>query len=149
MPRQQTPAGASGAGSASTTDTIVDAGQRLDKWLWFARVVKSRTLAAGLVQDGKVRVNRERIAKPSQTVRPGDVITVSVHRKVRVLKIVSGGVRRGPAKEAVALYEDLSPQQTGGRVSTTVTTAAGITFEAGAGRPTKRDRRAIDKLKDA
>ena len=62
-------------------------GQRLDKWLWFARVIKSRTLATGLVTDGKVRVNRQRVDKPSLTVRPGDVITVTVRGAVRVLKV--------------------------------------------------------------
>ena len=82
---------------------------RLDKWLWYARVVKSRTLAAGLVEDGKVRLNRERITKPSQTVRIGDVLTISVGPRVRILEVAAMGTRRGPAAEAQALYVDLSP----------------------------------------
>ncbi len=86
-----------------------EATQRLDKWLWFARVVKTRTLAAGLVEDGKVRVNRSRIAKPSHAVKSGDVVTVTAHRQVRVLKVVAAGVRRGSASEARTLFEDLTP----------------------------------------
>jgi ribosome-associated heat shock protein Hsp15 len=86
--------------------------QRLDKWLWFARVVKSRTLAASLVVDGKVRVNRERVSKPSQAVRAGDVVTVTVHARVRVLKVLGFGARRGPPAEARLLYEELSPAAT-------------------------------------
>ena len=88
--------------------------QRLDKWLWFARVVKSRTLAAALVIDRKVRVNRERASKPSQMLRVGDVVTVAVHARVRVLKVLAAGARRGPPAEACLLYEDLTPEVTGG-----------------------------------
>lgn len=79
--------------------------QRVDKWLWFARAVKSRTTAAQLVVDGKVRVNRVRVLKPSQTVRPGDVLTVAIRGKVRVLKVLAVGERRGPPLEARLLYE--------------------------------------------
>ena len=82
---------------------------RLDKWLWYTRVVKSRTLAGTLIAGGKVRVNRERVSKSSQTVRQGDVITATVAKKVRVLKVVELGRRRGPASEAQGLYEDLTP----------------------------------------
>jgi len=88
--------------------------QRLDKWLWFARVVKTRSLAASLVLDGKVRVNRVRIQKPSQTVRPGDVITVTAHSRVRVLKVLATGERRGPAVVAQTLDEDLTPEFSNG-----------------------------------
>jgi ribosome-associated heat shock protein Hsp15 len=86
--------------------------QRLDKWLWFVRLVKSRTSAAALVADGKVRVNRERASKPSQTLRVGDVVTVAVHARVRVLRVLATGARRGPPAEARRLYEDLAPEPT-------------------------------------
>jgi ribosome-associated heat shock protein Hsp15 len=86
--------------------------QRLDKWLWFVRVVKTRTLAAALVAEGKVRVNRERASKPSQALRVGDVVTVTVHAQVRVLKVLGTGARRGPPVEARDLYEDLTPEAT-------------------------------------
>jgi ribosome-associated heat shock protein Hsp15 len=83
--------------------------QRLDKWLWFARIVKSRTLAAQLVQDGKVRINRAKVAKPAQTVRPNDVLTIVIRGSVHVLRVVAPGARRGPPAEARLLYEPLSP----------------------------------------
>jgi len=82
--------------------------QRLDKWLWFARIVKSRTLAAQLVQDGKVRVNRAKVAKPAQAVRPDDVLTIVIRGNIQVLKVLALGVRRGPPAEARQLYEVLS-----------------------------------------
>jgi ribosome-associated heat shock protein Hsp15 len=110
---------------------------RLDKWLWFARVVKSRTLAAGLVEDGKVRVNRERVTKPSQTVRVGDVLTVSVGPRVRILEVAAMGTRRGPASEAQALYVDRSPPPAAPAAPSPLMSGE---RESGAGRPTKRDR---------
>jgi len=116
--------------------------QRLDKWLWFARFAKTRTLAARLVEDGKVRVNREKILKPAQTVRAGDVITAAVGGRVRVVKIADAGVRRGPAEEARGLYDDLTPPQepNGSNPGATPPPARAT----GTGRPTKRERRQLD-----
>jgi ribosome-associated heat shock protein Hsp15 len=118
---------------------------RLDKWLWYARIVKSRTLAAGLIENGKVRLNRERTVKPSQTVRIGDVLTVSVGPRVRVLEVAAMGARRGPANEAQALYVDRSPPP-----PAPAAPLPPISGErpSGAGRPTKRDRRLIARLTD-
>ena len=87
--------------------------QRIDKWLWFARITKSRTLAAQMVADGKVRVNRVRAAKPSQTVRSGDVLTVTVRGQVDIFRVLAPGARRGPPAEAQQLYEVLTPPGTG------------------------------------
>ncbi len=84
--------------------------QRLDKWLWFARVVKSRSLAARLVGEGHVRVNGVRVVVPARGVQPGDVLTIALERQVRVLRVVDGGERRGPFSEARLLYEDLSAE---------------------------------------
>jgi len=81
--------------------------QRIDKWMWFARLVKTRTLAARLVEEGAVRVNRRKVLKPSHAVAPGDVLTLAVHGRVRVLRVEAIGVRRGPAIEARALYAEL------------------------------------------
>jgi ribosome-associated heat shock protein Hsp15 len=78
--------------------------QRLDKWLWFARVVKSRTLAAQLVGGGKVRVNRMRVLKPSHLLRTGDVLTIALRGEVRVLEVLAVGERRGPPQQARLLY---------------------------------------------
>lgn len=82
--------------------------QRLDKWLWFARVTKTRTLAARLVSEGHVRVNARRIETPAKPVGPGDVLTVALEQHVRVLKIIAPGQRRGSFPEAARLFEDLS-----------------------------------------
>ncbi len=116
--------------------------QRLDKWLWFARVSKSRTLAAGLVEDGKVRVNRTRTTKPSQAIRPGDVLTIALRGHVQVLKVTAPGTRRGPAAEARGLYEDLTPPA----VPAPARPAPSGVRDQGSGRPTKRERRQIDRL---
>jgi ribosome-associated heat shock protein Hsp15 len=112
--------------------------------LWFARVVKSRTIAADLIESGKARLNRSKVLKPSQGVRAGDVLTVAVGPRVRVLKVLALGERRGPALEARLLYEDLTAVSDGAPVSPT---ADGGVRLPGSGRPTKRDRRQTDRLK--
>jgi ribosome-associated heat shock protein Hsp15 len=89
-------------------------GQRIDKWLWHGRFVKTRSLASRLVADGKVRVNREKVVKPSYTVQAGDVITATVAGKVRVVKVLLLAERRGPPLEARTLYEDLLAGKPGG-----------------------------------
>lgn len=81
---------------------------RLDKWLFFARLVKSRTLAQGLIEAGHVRVNREKTDNAAKAIRVGDVLTLVLGRSVRVIEIRALGTRRGPASEAQALYRDLS-----------------------------------------
>jgi ribosome-associated heat shock protein Hsp15 len=82
--------------------------QRLDKWLWFARVVKTRALAAELAQSGHVRVNGARATLAAKPVRAGDVLTIALDRTVRVLKIRAMAARRGPASAAAQLYDDLT-----------------------------------------
>lgn len=119
--------------------------QRVDKWLWYIRAVKSRTLAADLVTGGKVRINRQPITKPSQLVKPGDVITISIRGRIRVIEVIDPGERRGPANEAVQLYRELTePAPTFGANDGNVTPPA--ERSPGSGRPTKRDRRQIDTL---
>ena len=121
------------------------AGRRVDQWLWFARVVKSRTQAADLVLAGKVRLNREHIEKPSLVVKIGDVLTVTAHERVRVLKVAAAGVRRGPPAEAATLFEDLTPAPVPPTAEEQVAAGQGAR-EAGSGRPTKRDRRTLDRF---
>ncbi len=121
------------------------AGRRVDQWLWFARVVKSRTQAADLVLAGKVRLNREHVEKPSITVKIGDVLTVTAHERVRVLKVASAGVRRGPPAEAATLFEDLTPVPVPPTAEEKVAAGQGAR-EAGSGRPTKRDRRTLERF---
>jgi len=81
--------------------------QRIDKWLWHARLVRTRSAAAALAGSGHVRVNGARIEASSRLVRIGDVITVALERTVRVLKVRGFVERRGPAKTCDSLYEDL------------------------------------------
>lgn len=121
----------------------MSAGQRLDKWLWHARVAKTRTLAAALVSGGHVRVNRERTAKPSHAVRPGDVVTIARGSRILVLRVETLAQRRGPAQEARLLYTDLSPPP----VPSVPAPLAQATRRAGSGRPTKRERRETDAFK--
>ncbi len=83
--------------------------QRLDKWLFFSRAVKSRTLAQKLIEAGFVRVNSERVLATDRHVGPGDVLTMTLNRRLFVWRILDAGTRRGPAPEAAALYEDLTP----------------------------------------
>ena len=82
--------------------------QRLDKWLWHARVVKARTSAAALVERGHVRINGVRETSPGRAIKAGDVVTLALDRRVRLMKVVSFSERRGDAHAALALYEDLT-----------------------------------------
>jgi ribosome-associated heat shock protein Hsp15 len=115
---------------------------RLDKWLWHARVVKTRTLAAKLVEAGHVRLNGTPTDQPSKAVKAGDVLTIALERTVRVLRVVDLGERRGPASEAQQLFDDLSPPA----VPVQEQEPPLVLRDPGSGRPTKRDRRAIDRL---
>lgn len=81
--------------------------QRVDRWLWHARLVRTRVAAASLAVAGFVRVNGTRIDAPGRMVRAGDVVTIALDRRVRVLKVKGFAERRGPAGHAAALYEDL------------------------------------------
>lgn len=118
--------------------------QRIDKWLFFARVVKSRSLAAKLAVGGKVRVNRDKIEQASHQVKIGDVLTITLERRIVIYKVLAGGDRRGPAPEAQLLYEDLTPKPT--QQSENIE-AVQPRRESGAGRPTKKERRETDRLR--
>lgn len=114
--------------------------QRVDRWLWFTRLLKSRTLAATLVTSGKLRLNGERMAKASRNVKPGDVLTFPLGHHVRIIKVVAPGSRRGPPPEAQTLYEDLAPPEARGSAKPDHPAPR----EAGSGRPTKKERRQTD-----
>jgi ribosome-associated heat shock protein Hsp15 len=101
--------------------------------------VRTRTDAAKLAGSGLVRLNGTRIDAASRAVRPGDVITIALDRRVRVLKVKGFADRRGASEAARTLYEDLSPE------APPPPPPPGIR-DSGAGRPTKRERRAIDRL---
>ena len=116
--------------------------QRIDKWLWHARVVRTRSAAAALVDGGLVRVNNERVTQPSRPVRPSDVNTVALDRSVRILKVTGYAERRGSATVARGLFEDLTPLPE----SQAKDPSSGARDD-GTGRPTKRERRDIDRLR--
>jgi ribosome-associated heat shock protein Hsp15 len=115
---------------------------RLDKWLWFARFFKTRSLAAKRVAAGDVRVDGDRVTKRSTSIQAGNVLTFAVGDNVRVIQIDAIGNRRGPAPEAQTLYTDLSPPEAKPKNKHPVNPA----YE-GKGRPTKRDRRKGDLYK--
>jgi ribosome-associated heat shock protein Hsp15 len=129
--------------------------QRIDKWLWFARLIKTRTLASELVASGKIRLKRTRVDKPSHVVRVGDVLTVTLNRRVRLLKVTGLGLRRGPSAAARSLYEELTapadpPKPLAQSTLQIPSLQQGETGPGrrlpGSGRPTKRERRKIDRL---
>ena len=123
---------------------VAEGRQRIDKWLFFSRAVKSRSLAAKLVVAGRVRINRDKAAQASDLVKPGDVLTITLDRRIFVWKVVAAGVRRGPAEEARTLYEDMSPPPAS--KGDALPDAIPALREAGSGRPTKRERRLTDRL---
>lgn len=115
--------------------------QRVDRFLWHARVVRTRTLAARLAASGHVRINGRRIDAPGRALKVGDVLTIATLGGARVLRVVAFAERRGGSAEARGLYDDLSPPRPQrGPVAQPVR-------PAGSGRPTKRERRALDRLR--
>ncbi len=110
---------------------------RIDKWLWHARFFKTRTLAAKVVSAGHVRVNAERVKKPSTNIKVGDGLSFMQGRQLRIVRIAVLGGRRGSASEAQALYTDLTPEPE----------ARAAPIERVGIRPTKKDRRAMDAMR--
>ena len=82
---------------------------RVDKYLWFARFFKTRSLATKRANEGRIRINGNKIKKSSDTVRIGDILTFAQGNEIRVIRVLNLGTRRGPAKEAQSLFEDLTP----------------------------------------
>ena len=83
--------------------------QRLDRWLWHARLAKTRSLAAALAASGYVRVNGRRIEAPGRAVRLGDVLTIALPKAVKVLRIIDFAERRAAAAATKRLYEEIEP----------------------------------------
>ncbi|SDR31299.1 RNA-binding S4 domain-containing protein [Pseudovibrio sp. Tun.PSC04-5.I4] len=115
---------------------------RIDKWLWYARITKSRTLAKKLAVSGHIRLNQEKIPAAKQIVKPGDILSITMPRRLLILKVLQIGTRRGPAPEAQTLYEDMSPPPPPKEEVAQVPRR-----EAGAGRPTKKERRQIARIR--
>jgi ribosome-associated heat shock protein Hsp15 len=117
-------------------------GQRPDKWLWCARVVKTRSAAVRLIADGKVRINGVRALKASRLVHAGDVVTATSVGRLSVLRVIGTAERRGPASAALSLYEDLTPRETPREND-----GLGEPMRERGPRPTKRNRRRLDALR--
>ena len=120
--------------------------ERLDKFLFFSRALKSRTLAQKVIETGAIRVNSERTGRSDLKVGAGDVLTMSLHGRIMVWRILDCGTRRGPAAEAHGLYEDLSPPALP-KAELSPYEAAIAPRGEGAGRPTKKERRDTDRLR--
>ena len=121
--------------------------QRIDRWLWHARFFKTRTLASKFVSDGNVRITRGdttmRAEKPSFSICGGDTLVFTRNEALRIIEIKDCALRRGPASEAKLLYDDQSPPVPPKAARPTPDFAR----DKGAGRPTKKDRRALDAIK--
>lgn len=115
---------------------------RLDKWLWFARFCRSRSLAAALCDSGRLRLNKAIVHKAHRPVRVGDVLTFPLGPHIRVVAVKALAVRRGPAREAALLYDDLAPPKAPAAQPPPVAPRA-----PGSGRPSKAERRATDRLR--
>lgn len=133
---------------------------RVDKWLWYARFFKTRTLAADVANGGKIRVNKVAVRKASADVKVGDVLTFHQGHDIRVVEVLALGSARRPFEEAKLLYNDLaplpdrgpkserSPEDSEDAKSLDARTVPVAEREFGAGRPTKRERRDTDRLRD-
>ena len=126
---------------------VSDDRQRIDKWLWHARIVRTRSAAAALAASGHVRLNGARVTAASKPVKPGDVVTIALDARVRVLKVTGFAPRRGAAEQGRALYEDLAPAEPAAQASAARPEGAPAAHrDPGSGRPTKRERRAMQQF---
>ena len=121
-------------------ENIEDETRRIDRWLWFARFFKSRSLASRFVASGRPRVNGTTVSKAHHPLRLGDVLTFSQGPLIRVVRVTGLGQRRGPAVEARTLYDDLEPPPPRAPRDRPPAPRAG--------RPTKAGRRAIQRMKE-
>jgi ribosome-associated heat shock protein Hsp15 len=149
------------AADGRTDDPSDQARLRIDRWLWFARFFKSRNAASQVCNARRIRIAGKIVAKASHMVKVGDILTFPQARTIRTIKIVELGTRRGPAPEAQMLYEDMepatpdqTPTNSGTGPGTRTVKGSGL-LEAspakrspGSGRPTKSQRRALDRLRD-
>jgi ribosome-associated heat shock protein Hsp15 len=117
--------------------------QRVDKWLWASRLLKTRALAIDAVRGGHVQVNGQRV-KPSKEVRAGDRIELRLGQRRLTVDVRDCAERRGPASEAVLLYEETEESSAAREEAAAEAKLAAPRPWAGGGRPTKRDRRRLE-----
>ena len=127
--------------TASCGETDHALRMRLDKWLWAARFFKTRSLATREARSGRIRLNGKHVDKANTQIGPGDVLTFPKARRILVVRVVALAERRGPASEAQSLYEDLSSP------APAMPTPGNGVRPKGSGRPTKAERRALDRLR--
>ena len=120
----------------------------MDKWLWAARLIKTRALAVEAVKGGRVQVNGQR-TKPSKEVGPGDRVEVTIGQRRLTVVVRGTAERRGPAKEAALLYEETEESREARERATAEAWLSAPPWPRGGGRPTKRDRRKLDAAKGA
>ena len=119
--------------------------QRIDKWLWHARFVKTRGLAQKLVTSGKVRVDSEKISNASRKIRPSNVLTLTLDREIKIIEVTGIPQRRGPYSEAQSFYNDLSPPKE--TDTSKIISKENRPIEERNPRPSKRQRRQILAMK--
>jgi ribosome-associated heat shock protein Hsp15 len=121
---------------------------RIDKWLWAARFFKTRALAAEAVSAGKVEVNEDRV-KPAKLVQVGDSVSVRLGPYLHVVHVRAISERRGPASVAATLYEETAQSSAvRAKLAEQLRMAPAAFVYEEKGRPTKRDRREIDRFRD-
>jgi ribosome-associated heat shock protein Hsp15 len=130
--------------SSQGLENAADAPVRLDKWLWAARLFKSRALAAAAIQGGKVHLNGARV-KPAHSVRPADIVTIRRGDAELTLQVRALATRRGPARTAATLYEE-TPESQAARISRAAMRAQAAHSPRPDTRPSKKDRRALTRL---
>ena len=133
--------GSLGITHASLPQRVTPSSARVDIWVWAARLAKTRSQATSLCKAGHVQVNGAS-AKPAQAVRVGDVVRVRAHGHERIYEVVDLAAKRGSAAEAARLFHDLTPPP-----PPKTERPAPVVRDRGAGRPTKRERRQLDKLR--
>ena len=120
---------------------------RIDKWLWAARFFKTRAIAADAVAGGKVEVNEERV-EPARAVRVGELIQIRLGPYVHVVRVLGLSGTRGPASVAVLLYEETPESKVAREKHAWTLRNAAPVIDPGEGRPTKKDRRDLDRMRD-
>ena len=121
-------------------------GVRMDKWLWAARLFKTRAIAADAIKGGKVKIN-DTAVKPSREVKEGDIIQVQIEQLHKVVEVKTVVKNRVPAKMVPEVYNDLTPKEEYERIEF-MHAYKGEYRDRGAGRPTKKERRMIEKMKE-
>ena len=133
---------------SNTPDNTTQGRVRIDKWLWAARFFKTRSLAADAITAGKVEVHGERV-KPAKMLQPGDEVNVRLGPYQHVVRVRALSERRGPATVAATLYEETAESVAArAKLAEQLRMAPAAFVYEEKGRPTKRDRREIDRFRD-